>query len=266
MVFVTGDTHNQFARFELRNAKELYLPSKERKYVLICGDCGGIMDEMSACRFINTFRGKPFTLLFIDGNHENFTLLNQYPEVDFMGGKAHKIYENIYHLERGYVFTIDGYRFFCMGGARSVDIQDGILDRADFNSWDELKKKARELDYKFANYRIKGVTWWEEEMPTEQEMQRGLEQLAKCDYKVDFIITHSFPSKICRAWGYTETDRLCDYFDKISEMVECTAWISGHYHSDRPVSATLIKRCGLKSMPYITLYRAILMLNMGQKF
>ena len=39
--------------------------------------------------------GKNFTTLFVDGNHENFDILEELPTVEFCGGKAHKIGEKI---------------------------------------------------------------------------------------------------------------------------------------------------------------------------
>ena len=40
-------------------------------------------------------------------------------------------------------------------------------------------------------YRVKGLTWWEEELPNEEEMKNGFDNLKKENNKVDYIITHS---------------------------------------------------------------------------
>lgn len=45
-------------------------------------------------------------------------LKNEFPVVDFHGGKAHKIRENVYHLMRGYVFDLCGKKFFAFGGCK----------------------------------------------------------------------------------------------------------------------------------------------------
>ena len=64
----------------------------------------------------------PYTILFVDGNHENFDrLLSEFPIEDWNGGKVHKIRPNIIHLMRGHVFEIEGKRIFAMGGGYSVD-------------------------------------------------------------------------------------------------------------------------------------------------
>lgn len=60
---------------------------------------------------------KNFTTLWIDGNHENFDMLYEFPLEDKFGGKVRQIAPDIYHLDRGQVLTIDGKKIFCMGGA-----------------------------------------------------------------------------------------------------------------------------------------------------
>lgn len=65
--------------------------------------------------------------MFVDGNHENFDKLYQYPEKDWHGGRVHEIRPNVLHLMRGHVFDIQGHSFFCMGGAMSHDIDNGVV-------------------------------------------------------------------------------------------------------------------------------------------
>lgn len=40
----------------------------------------------------------------------------------------HWVRPNILHLMRGQVFELQGYTFFTLGGAKSHDMEDGILD------------------------------------------------------------------------------------------------------------------------------------------
>ncbi len=44
---------------------------------------------------IKQYSSLSFTILFVDGNHENFTLLNSYPIEEWHGGKVHKLNEPI---------------------------------------------------------------------------------------------------------------------------------------------------------------------------
>ena len=85
---------------------------------------------------------KSFTTLFVDGNHENFDRLYDYPVENWHGGKVHKIRPSVIHLMRGQVFDIDDRSIFTFGGASSHDIDGGILEPDD----PDYKKKKKELD------------------------------------------------------------------------------------------------------------------------
>lgn len=62
-----------------------------------------------------------YTVSFVDGNHKNFVLLNQYPMVEWKGEMSHQLLTDLFHLMRGKVFTLKGHTFFTMGGAMSKD-------------------------------------------------------------------------------------------------------------------------------------------------
>ncbi len=63
---------------------------------------------------------KPFTTLFVDGNHENFDRLYAYPTEKWKGVE---------------IFEIDGKKIFAFGGAASHDISDGILETDEEGRW-----------------------------------------------------------------------------------------------------------------------------------
>ena len=44
---------------------------------------------------------RPYTLLFLDGSHENYDLLAQYPETERFGGRVQSLGGNVYHVCRG---------------------------------------------------------------------------------------------------------------------------------------------------------------------
>ena len=52
------------------------------------------------------------TTLFVDGNHENFALLNALPEKHWNGGRVHEVREHVLYLMRGQVFTFGGLMIF----------------------------------------------------------------------------------------------------------------------------------------------------------
>ena len=127
-IYITGDTHGDFQRFGSK-----YFPQQKEMsrgdYVVIAGDFGGLWDGSQKDQYwLDWLNKKPFTTLFVDGNHENFDLLNTLPEKEWNGGRVHVVREHVLHLMRGQVFDFGGLAWFTMGGAASHDIQDGILD------------------------------------------------------------------------------------------------------------------------------------------
>ena len=102
MIFVTGDCHGDFRKFSTESFPEQKEMTKD-DIVIICGDFGAIWDCDGISRFesywLNWLDEKPFTTVFVDGNHENFDrLTSEFEIVDFHGGKAHKLNNSVYHL------------------------------------------------------------------------------------------------------------------------------------------------------------------------
>lgn len=131
MIYITGDTHADFSRLE-EDKFPIQSDMTKNDYVIICGDFGGvwnyIVESMHEKQWIDWLDNKNFTTLFVDGNHENFERLYKYPVEAWHGGKVHKIRNSVIHLIRGEIYDIDNKKFFTFGGARSHDIQDGILN------------------------------------------------------------------------------------------------------------------------------------------
>ena len=228
MIYVTGDTHGNFlGRLDI-NAFPEQKEMTRNDFVIILGDFGGVWDNSLPEKYcINLLEDdKPFTTLFIDGNHENHNLLNSYPVSMWNGGKVHYIRPHVIHLMRGQVFNIEGKKFFTFGGARSHDITDGILEANDprIIEWNKENKL----------FRINHVSWWKEEMPSEEEMDEGLENLEKNNYKVDFVLTHCGPSSTVALFshGYYKPDPLTNYLEKIRQKTEFKRWFMGHYHDN----------------------------------
>lgn len=131
MIYITGDTHSDFSRFTEEKFPIQYEMTKD-DYVIICGDFGGVwtFEEESSREkeALDWLDNKNFTTLFVDGNHENYTRLYNYPIEEWHGGKVHKVRNSVVHLIRGEIFNIDNKKIFAFGGARSHDIKDGILN------------------------------------------------------------------------------------------------------------------------------------------
>jgi predicted phosphodiesterase len=124
MIYITGDCHREFTKLTTGKFPQQKEMTKD-DFVIICGDFGGIWDRDKESReeryILNWLEGKPFTTLFVDGNHENFDRLYAYPLEEWHGGKVHKIRPSVIHLMRGQVFNIDGKSIFTFGDAKSHD-------------------------------------------------------------------------------------------------------------------------------------------------
>ncbi|MGN1412585.1 MAG: metallophosphatase [Oscillospiraceae bacterium] len=216
MIYITGDTHIpiDMAKLDLQ-----YFPIQENlskdDYLIICGDFGGVWDRTKEReQILNTLGSKNFTILFVDGNHENFDILDKMPVSHWHGGKVHFVRDTIIHLMRGQIFEIDGLKFFTMGGGNSND-------------------KA---------FRIPHRSWWKQELPNDFEKQTGLENLALNDNKVDYIITHTAPTDIVLQIRNINSDELelNEYFMKIKENISFKKWFFGHFHQDKIIDERFI--------------------------
>lgn len=178
-------------------------------YLIICGDAGIVWDGKDFDRYIQKYwNHKPWTTLFVDGNHCNFDKLYQYPVEEWNGGKIHKISDSIYHLMRGEIFTINNKKFLCFGGAKSQD-------RA---------------------FRKEGVTWWKEEIPSQEELNYALSNLEKHNNKVDYILSHTLDTICLKAtFPYFESDKATDYLSQLKSQATYKHHYCGHYHVDAQI-------------------------------
>ncbi len=238
MIYITGDCHSNFRRLNTENFPEQKEMGKD-DYVIICGDFGGVWDKDVSGKeemwWLNWLDNRPFTTLFVDGNHENFDRLYRYPIEDWNGGKIHRICPSVIHLMRGQVYLLEERKIFTFGGARSHDISGGILELED----PEYKLKKKKLDKGSDPYRINHLSWWEQEMPSTEEMEEGRKNLAKHDNCVDFIVSHccSSGTQVCLGGGMYTPDELTKYFQELRETVRFKKWFFGHYHDNKNVNA-----------------------------
>lgn len=213
MIYITGDihgTHSVNTRFNTRNFPEQKQLSKQ-DIVIVAGDFGliwnGDKEDQYWLKWLD--QKKPFTTVFIDGNHENFDLLEQYPTELWQGGLVHRINDSVLHLMRGQVYEIEGLTFFTFGGAASHD----------------------------KDFRSEGKSWWAREMPADEEYQLGLSNLEKHHWKVDIVITHTCTAqslKWIQQQYLTEViaDEMHEYFQMIQNRLDYRQWYFGHFHQD----------------------------------
>lgn len=240
-IFVTGDTHADWSRFSTNCFPEQKEMTRD-DYVIVCGDFGIWHPDNTEKWWFKWLSEKNFTILFVDGNHENFDRLysDEFEIVDFYGGKTHRICENVYHLMRGYVFELCGKKFFAFGGASSHDIQDGILEPSDYKSAKELANDYNKRTQRGEMLRINHMSWWEREMPSREEMDNGINNLNRFK-EIDYVLSHSLPSHILPSIGMqAESNSLTNYFQNevvpiLKRKENPVKWYSGHYHLENEV-------------------------------
>ena len=140
-VWITGDTHGDWInRLNVDSFPEQKEMTKD-DYVIICGDFG-IWDNSKREKYnLNWLDDKPFTTLFVSGNHENYDILDSLEMSEWHGGLVNFVRKSDIHLMRGQVFNIEDKTFFTFGGASSHDISDGILEPDD----PDFKEKIRQF-------------------------------------------------------------------------------------------------------------------------
>lgn len=240
MIYITGDTHGEFSRFSKNHRVKLPFEITKDDYIIVCGDFGLLWAKDAEFEYYRDWLAQlPFTILWVSGNHENYNMIEEYPLEIWNGGKVrHIVRDKVILLERGQVFELEGKKFFTFGGASSHDIQGGILDRDDMD-YREQRKKAEELGLP---YRILNLSWWEQELPTEAELQEGRKNLEKAGYKVDYVISHCGSTRLqtrldeyfgIRYGGATyDTNILTEYFNELEVTLDYKKWFCGHYHVD----------------------------------
>lgn len=222
MIYLTGDTHagTDMRKLSRKQLKRQGISITENDILIITGDFGfpflpeDIGDyennDGEYAFWMKWFAERPYKILFVDGNHDNHDWWAQQDVSEMFGGKVqvHPHAENVIHLMRGEVYTIEGLTFFTFGGAASTD----------------------------KTYRKEGISWWSGEEANDDEIRNALDNLEKADNKVDCIITHTIPKKlISEIPMFCHKDipcRTASFLETVLDKVRYDKWFCGHFHTD----------------------------------
>ena len=206
MIFITGDTHGDIDYGKLLALKEKHLSYND--YLIICGDAGICWSPQTFQYHLDLYNDIGCTIIFIDGNHENFDMLNQCSLVEYRGALMHQIDKHIFHVLRGEIMILENKTFLCFGGAVSLD----------------------------KTFRTPHVSWWPEEEITYHNIDNALCNLKKTNNKVDYVITQCCDTHtVLNAFGF-KRDICTDQLTFIDKVVDYKHWFFGHYHFDRQIS------------------------------
>lgn len=217
-VYLTGDTHGEI---DIRKLGSKRWPEsrtlKKTDYLIILGDFGLVWDNIPSATekyWTRWLSERPFTTLFVCGNHENHPRLYALEQIDMFGSKVGKVSNSIFHLKRGHIYIIENKKFFVMGGAQSID------------------KASRK----------EGISWWPEEIPSWAEMDFGLQNLETHQYSVDYILTHTAPVSIARMYlgslglstdSTEKRDPTEKYLEHVCLSTKFNDMYMGHWHDNK---------------------------------
>lgn len=209
-LFLTGDTHQSIDIHKLSSSKfKIGNELTKDDILIITGDAGFVWNYGKSAKgeekyWRNWINNRSWTTFCVCGNHENYDLINEFPIVDFFGGKARKITDSLYYEIRGEVYNINGRKILACGGADSTDKE----------------------------FRKEGVSWWAKERISSEDYKNALKNLEKYNFNIDYIITHTGGTEICSSIGFNST--VSDiYIDQIIKLVNFKQHYCGHYHVDK---------------------------------
>lgn len=208
-IFITGDTHGTID-FHKLNTKNFPIQKELNKndIVIICGDGGLVWSGNTDDQWLQKwYEDKNFTTLIVDGNHENHDLIAKLPIIEKFGGKVHQISNSVFYAIRGEIYEFNNKRFLTCGGADSHDI----------------------------GYRQEGISWWRKEQISLDDLYNAIRNLEKYNCEVDYIISHTGGSEVCRNLAFKPT--VSDF--KLDSILDITIYkhhYMGHYHLDKLIN------------------------------
>ncbi|CDD28290.1 putative uncharacterized protein [Clostridium sp. CAG:433] len=210
MIYITGDTHRDFAR--------LYnLNFTEDDILIILGDVGINYylneDDRKLKSRLNSLKIKLFC---IQGNHEERPEnIDTYKEVNMFNGKVfiEEDYPNLIFAKNGELYNINDKNILVIGGAYSID----------------------------KNYRIiNNYPWFKNEQLSIDEMNNILDKYS--GKYVDIILSHTCPLKYEPVEAFklkldqSKIDKTMEKFlDVVEEKIDYDKWYCGHYHIEKQV-------------------------------
>lgn len=209
MIYITGDIHGDLSDLESRNINKL----KKDDTLIVTGDFGFLWDNSAKeIKALKKLSKRKYKILFVEGVHENFDMINEKESVELFGATAKKISDNIYCLERGGIYTIENKTIFALGGG-------GVDDPFENIDPDPLNNKA---------------------LPTDEELQQAVDNLQSIHKIVDIIITHEAPASVKRLIRRdSSVNDLNLFLDTLIHNVKYKMWYFGSLHTDRALSTNM---------------------------
>ena len=85
-------------------------------------------------------------------------------------------------------------------------------------------------------YRVNHISWWAQELPSDEEYAEARRSLDAVGWQVDYIITHCAPTSTALMGSrHNEADRLTDFLQEVQERAKYHYWLFGHYHDNKAI-------------------------------
>ena len=187
-IMIMGDSHGEFGF--IKKITKIHKPDM----IIHVGDFGWFPHWKS--HNVIPLKDFPVPLYFIDGNHDDQSVLSQLTEET-------ALMPNINYVPRGTIKQLHtGENALFIGGADSID-------------------KA---------YRKEGIDWWREELITQADMMRIPE-----DAKNDIVFSHTCPKFLAdrlvhMVKGSPNNDPSTIALEQIHSIYKPKRWYFGHWH------------------------------------
>ncbi len=216
MIYITGDTHGEFARIETFCRR---FETSRDDILIILGDAGinyeGGAQDQPKKEFLESL---PITFFCIHGNHEQRpSTIEGYKETLWHEGIVYceEAYPHILFAKDGEVFDFNGRQTIVIGGAYSID-------------------KMTRLTY--------GYGWWPDEQPSEEIKAYVEQQLDGLGWMADVVLSHTTPLKYVPTEVFLPgidqrtVDRSTEiWLDTIEDRLKYRKWYCGHFHTAKKI-------------------------------
>jgi len=214
MIFLTGDTHGNFAR--IIDFTKKHNTTKDDLLIML-GDVAinylGKIDDAPCKHHLNKL---PITFLCIHGNHEmRPESLPEYKEIEWNEGLVYMEpkYPFLLFAKDGEVYNLNGTRCIAIGGAYSID-------------------KFHRL--------MRGLEWWKDEQPSAEIKQRVEKKLDSLNWTIDVVLSHTAPMKYephkvsLEIYGGFKIDKSTEeWLNSIEDRLTYKKWYCGHFHTNK---------------------------------
>lgn len=140
-IFLVGDIHGDFRRVNDWNRFV-----EEDDVVIQIGDFGAYKG------FLEILPPSKCKVYFIDGNHEDFDIINSWSKTEIT-----EVAKNYFYVPRGYVMELAGKRFGFLGGGESVDRYWRVSSGNYKSWWAEERILPEDVDRLVQNAGEKGI-------------------------------------------------------------------------------------------------------------